>query len=50
MEKKKNTIKIWHETRLKLKKLSAILDKPMVKILDDIVTKLLNKEEGNGGK
>ena len=50
MEKRKITIKVWQTTRLNLKKLSAILDKPMVQIMDDLVTKLLNKEEGRDGK
>lgn len=39
------TVKIYEETRKKLKLLAAILDKTMLEVLDQLVTEALTKAQ-----
>jgi predicted DNA-binding protein len=45
----KTTIKIWKETRKKLKILAAKVEKPMTQLLDELVDEALQKELEKGG-
>jgi len=44
MENEHITIKIWRKTLSKLRLLAGMREKPMVKILDELITKEIDKK------